>query len=154
MTKLPPAYSYIVPSEEESSLLRTVTEVLDDNVGNGARLVLRDGTTVELPDSLLQAIQRAAGYLAEDLAVSIMSVHRGLTTQQAADLLDVSRPHLIQLLEQGEMPFHMVGTHRRIQLDDLFHYKRKRDEERSEGLRELTRMSQEMGLYDLPEDQS
>ncbi|HWX43541.1 MAG TPA: helix-turn-helix domain-containing protein [Blastocatellia bacterium] len=71
-----------------------------------------------------------------------------LTTQEAAGLLNVSRPHLIKLLERGQMPFHKVGRHRRLRLADVLAYKRKALEERKAILRELVALNQEMGLYD------
>jgi len=70
-----------------------------------------------------------------------------LTTQEAADLLNVSRPFLIGLLEDGQLSHHNVGTHRRVRFADLMTYKRRRDAESEEALRELTALSQEMKLY-------
>ncbi|HEX5503538.1 MAG TPA: excisionase family DNA-binding protein, partial [Thermomicrobiales bacterium] len=77
-------------------------------------------------------------------------VYRELTTQQAADLLNVSRQYLIRLLERGDLPFTRTGTHRRIRLDDVLRYKDARSARRREGLRRLTRLSEELGLYDEP----
>ena len=70
------------------------------------------------------------------------------TTQEAADLLNVSRPHLIKLLEEGAINFERVGTHRRIRFEDLMEYKHKRDNERRKALKKLTQMAQEAGLYE------
>jgi excisionase family DNA binding protein len=74
-----------------------------------------------------------------------------MTTQQAANILGVSRPFLIKLLEQGEILYTKVGTHRRIYLENLINYKEKRDKQREEALDELINMTEEFGLYELDE---
>jgi excisionase family DNA binding protein len=71
-----------------------------------------------------------------------------MTTQQAADFLNVSRPYLIKLLEQGEIPYIKVGSHRRIRFEDLMEYKQQRNSKRREGLKELTEFLQDEGFYD------
>ena len=86
--------------------------------------------------------------IAKGNAVTVVPLKPELTTQEAAELLNVSRPHLVKLLERGEMPFHKVGTHRRIRLADVLAYKRKALEERKAILREMVALNQEMGLYD------
>ncbi|MDZ8051169.1 MAG: helix-turn-helix domain-containing protein [Aulosira sp. ZfuVER01] len=80
-------------------------------------------------------------------AVAVVPEERELTTQQAANFLNVSRPYLIKLLEQGEIPYIQVGSHRRVLFDDLKKYKQQRDTERQQGLKELTQFFEEEGLY-------
>ena len=81
-------------------------------------------------------------------AVTIVPVYSELSTQQAANLLNVSRPYLIKLLDSGEIPHRKVGKHRRILAQDLYRYKADIDAKRSQSLDELTALSEELGLYD------
>ncbi len=87
--------------------------------------------------------------IAEGKAVTVVPLNKELTTQEAADILNVSRPHLVKLLERGEIPFAKTGTHRRIRFSDLMKYKEHRDFERRRGMAELTQLSQELGLYNI-----
>jgi excisionase family DNA binding protein len=105
-----------------------------------------DGQELELPTSIYKVLVAAVAAMAQGNAVSIVPVHHELTTQQAADLLNVSRPHLIKLLDAGEIPHHKTGTHRRVVFEDLMRYRGIRDAQRSEALAELTRKSAEFGL--------
>lgn len=114
----------------------------------GARLVGPGGEAMPLPEPAYRALRQAVEVMASGRAVSIVPVDLLLTTQQAADLLNVSRPYLIRLLEQGKIPFERVGTHRRIRIRDLLVFKGQRDRERRRHLDELTRVGQELGLYD------
>ena len=81
-------------------------------------------------------------------AVTLTPVHAELTTHQAARFLNVSRPYLIKQLESGRLPYHKVGTHRRIALRDLLEYKERSNAERDSALKELARMTQELGEDD------
>jgi excisionase family DNA binding protein len=82
--------------------------------------------------------------------IVIMPTDRALTTQEAADFLNMSRQYLVELLERGEIPFTKTGTHRRVKFHDLLAYKERRDAQGREILDELTRLGQEMGDYSPP----
>lgn len=104
---------------------------------------------VELPRAIVQVLQQILAQMAHDRTVFIEGMGPILTTQQAADILHVSRPYLVKLLEEGQIPFTSVGAHRRVHIRDILAYKEKRKKEREEALAEMAQLSQEMGLYDL-----
>jgi excisionase family DNA binding protein len=112
------------------------------------KLVGTDGSAVELPPSVLKLLHAGVQILAQGVTVHVGPSEVLLTTQEAADTLNVSRPHLIKLLEQGAIPYTKTGTHRRVRFKDVLQYKARRDAQRAEALTELTQVSQDMGLYD------
>ena len=78
----------------------------------------------------------------------MVGIETELTTQQAADILNVSRPYLITLLERGDIPFHKVGSHRRVHLDAPLEYKSRRDKTRRSAIRQMAQEAQTIGLYE------
>ncbi|HHL7586577.1 DNA-binding protein [Klebsiella quasipneumoniae] len=102
---------------------------------------------IELPTSSLTLLMSILGELAAGNAVQVVPVHAELTTQEAANILNVSRPHMVKLLEEGKLPFHKTGRHRRVLFADLMKYKEQRDDESTHALRELAEQSQELGFY-------
>jgi len=101
---------------------------------------------IELPTSALRLLVDILSALADGNAVQVVPVHAELTTQEAADLLNVSRPHLVKLLESGELPYHKTGKHRRVRFEDLMKYKADRDEKSELAMRELSKQAQELHM--------
>jgi len=114
----------------------------------GLRITFTDetGELVEVPEQVYRLTREALSIVAEGGTPAVIEVEHDLTTQAAADILGVSRPHLIKLLEQGEIPYYKVGSHRRLAVEDVLAFKRRRDAQR-QALKELTELSQELGLY-------
>ncbi|MEL6347421.1 MAG: helix-turn-helix domain-containing protein [Myxococcota bacterium] len=107
---------------------------------------------VELPLSVYLVLKRIIEVLARGDAITVIPVEKELTTQQAANILNVSRQYVVRLLDDGRIPHRKAGTHRRIRMEDLMAYKRQRDRDRMASLDDLSRLSQEFGGYDeMPE---
>lgn len=101
---------------------------------------------VELPTSSLRLLVEILAELASGNAVKVVPVHAELTTQEAADLLNVSRPHVVKLTESLALPSHKTGKHRRIRFADLMRYKAARDAASEHALEELANEAQKLGL--------
>ena len=140
--------------EERSSLRKQLRRILSDvgggeHVGSVSLQVEGEAeTTISLPDAAAGPLLDLLSDLAEGRAVSVSDADEELTTREAAELLNVSRPHLTQLLKEGEIPSHKVGSHHRVYRRDVLAYKARRQEESEEAMQELTRLSQDLGLYD------
>lgn len=146
-------YDGATPTEAEALLARESLSRLSRHLGVGnskLRLQIRsDGQAdedVTLPISAVRLLGDILTEMAKGHAVTLLPVRTELTTQQAAELLNVSRPYLIGLLEGGQIPFRRVGQHRRVRLDDLMDYKRKDDATRCRIADELTADAQELGM--------
>ena len=142
-----------LPSAEDIALARESGRVLSTVLQTRAETHQIDfhdeqGTvrTVSIPTSALRLLLDILTEIGRGNAVSIIPIHAELTTQEAADVLNVSRPFLVQLLEQGEIPFHKVGTHRRVRYQDLIDYKNRIDAKRRKALEELAAQAQELGM--------
>lgn len=143
-------------SEEERSSLRKQLRGILSNTGGGEHVgsvslqVEGEGreATLSLPDAAAGPLLGLLSDLAEGRAVSVSDADEELTTREAAELLNVSRPHLTQLLKEEEIPSHKVGSHHRVYRRDVLAYKARREGESEAAMQELTRLSQELGLYD------
>ena len=112
------------------------------------RLVVEDdhGESLTVPRAAVELLARVLAHMAAGQGVSVVPSHAELTTQQAADMLNVSRPYLIGLLDRGEIGYRKVGTHRRILAESLLEYMREDDRKRRATADELTALGEEMGL--------
>ena len=140
-----------LPSEAEAMLAKATSRVLAGRVKSRKPLRLRmlddpGKGTVEIPASAVKMLQHILEEMARGNAVTLIPVHAELTTQEAADMLRISRPSLIQLLDEGKIEFRRVGTHRRVRLDGLLAYKRRADADRRAALAELAAYDQELGI--------
>jgi excisionase family DNA binding protein len=132
------------PDEAEAlEALRSVIDGIARERGS-ARLVGPDGEATEIPPSVLHALELVVRGIAGGQTMTLVPHRRELTTQEAADLLHVSRPHLVKLLDEGAIPHYKVGTHRRVQIEDVIAYRERRAVIRGEKLDELTRLSEEL----------
>lgn len=140
------------PLEQHAELM-VLSEALDQRAHASARkaqrfvLVGPTGKRISLPESAFVVLRRGAKMLSKGDAVTILPVSKDLTTQQAADILNMSRQYLVQLLDQGKIPHAKTGKHRRIRIADLLAFKKQRDKRRKSALAEISRIGQEMGGY-------
>jgi excisionase family DNA binding protein len=136
-----------LPSASEKAAANLLRQILASHVDGDAKLrVLNEDqklAEVILSPALSGLLVELLRHIARGDAVTLVPVHEMLTTQQAADILNVSRPFLISLLERGDIPFTMTGRHRRVKAEDLFAYKRVRDERRSKALADLAQFDAE-----------
>jgi excisionase family DNA binding protein len=138
-----------LPSEAEAALAKETSRVLASHLQDADPVQLRipeDETTLALPASAVRLLVNILEEMARGNAVTIIPVHAELTTQQAADMLNISRPSLIQLLEEKKLEYRRVGTHRRVGFEGLLKYKRQQETARRRVLAELAAYDQELGI--------
>lgn len=133
-------------SAEERDAVERLHAALEEASASRPRLIGPDGQQLELPDSVFQVLTRVVHELAQGHAVSVMPIHAELTTQQAAELLGVSRPHLIKLLGEKQIPYDRPSKHRRIRLSDVLEYKELRDTQRRAALDQMRTEDERLGL--------
>lgn len=147
------AVSRVLPTPDEIALARESGRTLSAYLSIKAeaqQIEIRDdkGSShpVRMPMSALRLLVDVLTEIGEGNAVNIMPIHAELTTQEAADVLNVSRPFLVQLLERGEMPFHKVGTHRRVRYQDVIDYKERVEVEQRNALNALAEQAQALNM--------
>lgn len=144
------------PTQAEASLARDAGVMLKGMVGKRLGVQLRfemagggaDAETVTLPEAVTRMLLHILDEMAHGNAVAVIPLHAELTTQQAADMLNVSRPFVVRLIEDGQLPHRKVGTHRRVRVDDLLAYRRRAEANRDAALLELADETRRLGLGD------
>lgn len=140
----------VQPERDERDALDELQQSVDGpfQAGYSPCLIAPDGSHLELPHSVFVALRTVIRGMAAGRTMVLSPSDKLLTTQQAAELLQVSRPHLIKLLDEGKIPYELVGTHRRLKFGDVIAYRVARGSERRDALRELSQLSaQEKGGY-------
>jgi excisionase family DNA binding protein len=138
---------------EQQAQVAALSKALEDMAHQRKRapkcqLVGPRGENIPLPESVFYVLERVAEVMARGDSITVVPVGREVTTQQAAELLNVSRQYLVRLLDEGRISFRKVGKHRRLRVEDVLSFKAARDKDRRAGLRELSRMTEEFGGYD------
>ncbi len=139
------------PTQEEVTLARQSQSALRRCASNNSSLcrlkVMGDGEqVVEVPKQAIRLLMDILDQMSRGNAVTVIPIHAELTTQEAADLLNVSRPLLVGLMKRGAIPFHKVGTHRRVRFEDLVAFKAQVEREQQAAMDELAQQAQELGM--------
>ncbi len=135
----------VLPTKEDTVLAREASHAIARVQPEEVRVKV-DGIELLLPRAATRLIHHLLTEMSLGNAVTLIPIHAELTTQEASDFLNVSRPYLIRLLEQGKMPYHMVGTHRRIRYQDLEAFKIETEKKRLETMDELAAQAQELRM--------
>ena len=137
----------LIPTPEDAELAGMASRALAAaQPKDDLRVRLDDGQELVLPRGAARLLSHLLTEMARGNAVTLIPIHAELTTQEAADMLNVSRPYLIRLLEEGKIPFHKAGTHRRVKFTDLQSFRTKVEAERQAAMDELARQAQELEL--------
>ena len=139
-----------LPSAEPASLARksatALSRLLREHPQIDRARVRLDEEDLILPRAALDLLRKLLAEMAQGNAVTIVPVHAELTTQEAADMLNVSRPYLVKLLTEEQIPYTMVGSHRRVRLRDLLAYKHNQEERSREALEKLAEQAQDLDM--------
>lgn len=141
-------FEFSKPTSTEKKLAKNSIELInkvDVKRQKSAKLII-DDKLIELPIPAVKLLLEALQQLSEGNALTLIPRHANLTTQEAADLLNVSRPFLVKLLESGDIPFTRVGNRRKVLADDIFSYKNANDKKRQKSLDLLVEQAQDLDL--------
>ena len=152
-TLLPDTFETLTPSQADIRLARESSQLLASRkFGRRSSVRFRlldegeESDAVSVPSSAMRLFLHLLLELSQGNAVTLVPTRSELTTQQTADLLSVSRPYVVKLLEEGKIPSRTVGKYRRVRFDDVINYKRKDDEARAKVLDQLAAEAQELGM--------
>ncbi len=146
------------PSQEDAEAVTRLDRTLESALEASAQqphgtaphrlaVVGPDGSHVPIPLVVYELLHEIVHHMARGDSVTLVPRHKELTTQQAAEVLNISRPFLIKLLDRGEMPYRREGTHRRIALEDVLVYRDRRSAKRRRGIEHLAQKSQDLNIY-------
>ncbi len=145
----------ITPTDQDTEIARTSSEalapLLRDNAANEARIRFctegDQGTEITLPISAVRILFSELQEMAKGHSVTLLPIDTELTTQQAAELMRVSRPSLIKMLDENKLPYRRVGAHRRIRYEDVLHYLETERAQRKKVMGELVAETERLDLY-------
>ena len=143
----------LLPPEHPEGLSAVLALLASQPAGH-ATLTGPDGTRIDLPGEVFEVLREVVAALSQGLAITVAPHQTVLSTSEAAQLLGMSRPTLVRLLESGEIPFDRPGRHRRVRLADLLAYQQRSRRHRAAVLDQMVADSEAAGLYDLPEGAS
>ncbi len=150
---IPDNFETVSPSKSDTELALESSRLLaSQKFGRRTSIDIQiqsEGTeskTITVPTSALRLFVHLLSEMAQGNAVTLLPTHAELTTQQAADILNVSRPYLVKLLDEGKIPCRTVGKFRRARLDDILAFKKKDDDTRAKIIDHLTEEAQKLGL--------
>ncbi|GAA0476159.1 hypothetical protein Ade02nite_42510 [Paractinoplanes deccanensis] len=142
----------VLPPEDPADLVRFARGMADAEAPERAKLVGPDGSQLEIPAELYELLRDVVGALSQGMAITIAPHNTMLTTQEAADLLNISRPTLVRLLTDGEIPHSLRGRHRRVLLRDILDYSERTRTERRRALDQMAADAEDDDLYEITLD--
>ena len=146
------SFAPVTPNENEAILAqetsRRLAILLGERTEVKVQIVAEDSVdeVLTVPGSAMRLLVQILAEMAQGNGVTLLPIHAELSTQQAADLLNVSRPYFVQLLDNDALPYRKVGTHRRVLYEDLIRYKNESKAKRRKVLAELAAQAQELDM--------